>query len=89
MNDEKIKAASAFNLLQWMQNALSTTSCIGHTKGFSNETLAAKYREELISRGCDIPSIDFWVNLKTPGERGASYRSEMAEAGTFNGPGSV
>jgi hypothetical protein len=46
-----------------------------------NETLAAKYRAELIERGHNLRSFEFFG-----GDR--AYRERVAELGTYNGPGS-
>lgn len=81
MTSEQIKTATDATLMEWMCNALNTTACIGHTKGQMNETLAAKYRAELIERGHNLRSFEFFG-----GDR--AYRDKMAELGTYNGPGS-
>lgn len=81
MSPEQIKAATDATLWEWLCNALNTTACIGHTKGQMNETFAAKYRAELIERGHNIPSIEFFGGNR-------AYRDKIAELGAYNGPGS-
>jgi len=85
MTTDQIKTATDADLAKWMANAVATQSCTGHTKGHFNEVAAGNYRNELIARGHDIPTIDFWECF-----RGAdsSYRDKLFETGTYNGKGS-
>ena len=85
MTPEQIKTARDVDLIQWMKNALATSCCAGHTKGHMNEVFASNYTAELIRRGCTLPSIDFWECFRKDDH---SYRQELIEGGTYNGPGS-
>ena len=85
MTPEQIKTARDVDLIQWMKNALATSCCAGHTKGHMNEVFASNYRAELIRRGCTLPSIDCWECFRKDDH---SYRQELIEGGTYNGPGS-
>jgi hypothetical protein len=85
MTPEQIKTATDADLTQWLKNALATSCCAGHTKGHMNEVFAKQYRQELIERGNSIPSIDFWECFRADDH---SYRQELIEGGTYNGPGS-
>ena len=84
MQPNQIRGATDEELFDWMANALATTSCIGHTKGHMNEVFAENYRDELVSRGHDIPTIDFWESL----DETDSYRETLQKKGTYNGVGS-
>ena len=79
MNNENIQSAADNDLQNWLNNALATEAeCIGHSKSYWNMVLANKYRDELISRGHEIPSIDEYENRKL-----------FSRKGEYNGIGST
>ena len=81
--DKKIEGATDEELFAWMANALATTDCIGHTKAHMNQVRAEAYRTALISRGHDVPSIDFWETIDLPD----NYRVTLQKRGIYNGDG--
>lgn len=69
-------------LEQYLANAFVTAStALGHNKTASNERLMNVYREELIKRGYNIPSLGLFDGSE-------EYKRELSDRGLFNGPGS-
>lgn len=82
-NATEIAKADNDTLYQWMANAFTTTTCIGHTKGAMNLEAAETYREELSKRGVDVGGKDALHLFRGDKE----LRSKLHEVGVFNGDG--
>ena len=82
-NATEIAKADNDTLYQWMANAFTTTTCIGHTKGAMNLEAAETYREELAKRGVDVGGKDALHLFRGDKE----LRSKLHEVGVFNGDG--
>lgn len=82
MNLDQVHALSDTELEQYLANAY-VTACmsLGHNKTASNERLMNVYREELIGRGYNIPSLGLFDGSE-------EYKNELSRVGQFNGPGS-
>ena len=82
-NATEIAKADNDTLYQWMANAFTTTTCIGHTKGEMNLAAAERYRAELTKRGVDVGGEDALHLFRGDKE----LRSKLHDAGVFNGDG--
>jgi len=79
----EIAKADTDTLYQWMANAFTTTTCIGHTKGAMNLEAAETYRAELAKRGVDVGGKDA-LHLFRGDDK---LRSKLFDVGVFNGDG--
>ena len=77
-----LKTVSIDELRQWLANAFITGSqALGHGKSASNEQMVRRYREELTSRGEEVPELGLFDGAE-------QYKKGLYERGVFNGPGS-
>ena len=77
-----LKTVNTVELRQWLANAFVTGSqALGHGKSASNEQMVRRYREELTSRGEEVPELGLF-------DGNEQYKKELYEQGVFNGPGS-
>lgn len=77
-----LKTVSIDELRQWLANAFVTGSqALGHGKSASNEQMVRRYREELTSRGEEVPELGLF-------DGNEQYKKGLYERGVFNGPGS-
>jgi hypothetical protein len=53
---QSYKELETNELRQWYMNAYATRGCLGHKKHHRNRHLTELYREELQSRGANVPS---------------------------------
>tara|TARA_B100000085_G_C18239957_1_gene389530 strand:+ start:336 stop:602 length:267 start_codon:yes stop_codon:yes gene_type:complete len=79
----EIAKADTDTLYQWMANAFTTTTCIGHTKGAMNLEAAETYRAELAKRGVDVGGKDA-LHLFRGDDK---LRGKLFDVGVFNGDG--
>lgn len=68
-------------ITQYLSNAYVTKAkALGHGKAHGNERLVNEYRDQLVSMGVDVPSLDLFVE--------SDFKKHLWAIGQFNGEGS-